>query len=791
MASGKRASHDPKAPTAPPRRAAHGARTAAPATTRAASPTTTGASSTTTKRATSTAPKRGTSGKKRTKKRTVGQLIGQIAIWAGIVIASLVLIGIALIAWFYAQTNLPDPNKAFTTQTTTLYYRDGTTVLGTLAVQNRQPLTSAEMPKVMQDAMLGAEDRTFWTNPGVSLPGMVRAGMRVATGGDLQSGSTLTQQYIKVLYLTSEQTMSRKAKEVVLAIKMTNQMPKQQILTDYLNTVYFGRGAYGAQAAAQAFFATDAKNLTTAQAAVLAAVVNSPANLDPANPSNLPALTARYNYVLDGMVAMQTLPAEDAAALKNHLPDFPAIPVSNQYGGTKGFLITMATKELANAGLTQAQIDGGGLKITTTFDATLQAGMDQTVAQYTAQAAAGAKTAQDPNNLHIGMASVRVGTGEVLAAHGGPDYVASQMNWATTPRATASTFKPYAFIAGERAGFSLTSVFNGSAFTPKDGKPLKNAGNANYGRVTLLKATEESINTAYVDLVQQLPDGSDAVVQAATDAGLKPNDSWISGPRIPLGESEASPLDQAGAYATFANGGNRATTHCVIKATDPSGATVYTGDTSVRATIEPDITSDLNTALQSVVDSGTATAAKALGTPTAGKTGTFTADDGTTRGVWFVGYTTAVSTAVSIVAGNGYEPLEPFAPPGGVFTSGGYPVKTWLGFMKTAVQAYPGTTFPPAAHVNASPTATPSAEPTPSEPATTAPETTEPTTEAPTTTAPTTTAPPPPTTSQPPVPPTTTTHTTAPTTGAAPSTGPPESPVPPAPGTPEPAAANS
>jgi len=666
---------------------------------------------------------------KRKKKLTRGQKVGRFFLWAGISVLSLILIGIILVVVYYQRVQLPDPNAAFTTSTTTLYYRDGTTELGTLAIQNREPLTSDEIPDDVKNCVLAAEDRTFYTNPGISVPGMVRAGLKVAAGGDLQSGSTLTQQYIKILYLSSEQTMGRKAKEMVLAIKMTNQMPKDQILTDYLNTVFYGRGAYGIQAAAKAYFNVDAKDLSLQQAAVMASLVNSPSQFDPSNPANIPALTDRYDYVLDGLVAMGKLTPQAEAVIKGTLPTFPTIPKNDQYAGSVGFLVDAAKNELIAAGMSQAQVEGGGLKIVTTFDASLQKQMDTTGNKYTQLIASNAVPQQDPSDLHLGMASVQVGTGEVLAMYNSPDYLVDYNPWAELPGPTGSTFKPYAFIAGERNGFSLKSMLNGDAFVPKDGGGMvNNAGHTNYGQVSLLRATEESINTAYVDLTEQLPNGWKDVAQAAQDAGVPTSTQFVPSSRIPLGDTPVSPVEQAGAYATFANNGGRATTHYVKVVTNSSGAILYQGDTSVKQTIEPAIAKDLNYALQSVVDSGTATAAKSIGVPTAGKTGTVLTPQNTTAASWFIGYTKSVATAVDYRAGNGMDALEPFGPGSShVFASYNYPVQTWLDYMTTAVKAYPGGSFDAPADVNA--TATPSSA-APSDTATPTP-TDEPTTQAP------------------------------------------------------------
>ncbi|MCL1841976.1 MAG: penicillin-binding protein, partial [Propionibacteriaceae bacterium] len=609
--------------------------------------------------------RQGSGGSKRKKKLTRGQKVGRFFLWAGITVLSLILIAIILAVIYYQRVHLPDPNAAFTTSTTTLYYRDGTTELGTLAIQNREPLATNEIPDDVKNCVLAAEDRTFYTNPGISIPGMIRASLRVAAGGDLQSGSTLTQQYIKVLYLSDEQTMGRKAKEMVLAIKMTNQMPKDQILTDYLNTVFYGRGAYGIQAAAKAYFNVDAKDLSLQQAAVLAAVVNSPSQFDPSNPANVPALTDRYNYVLDGLVAMGKLTPQAESVIKGTLPTFPTIAPSDQYKGSVGFLVDAAKNELIASGMSQAQVEGGGLKIVTTFDAALQKQMDATGNKYTQLIAASADPPQDPSDLHLGMASVQVGTGEVLAMYNGPNYIASSYPWAERLAAgpTGSTFKPYAFIAGERNGFSLKSMLDGNTFSPKDGGgTVSNAGHTNYGQVSLLKATEESINTAYVNLTEQLPNGWKDVAQAAKDAGVPASTAFVPSSRIPLGDTPVSAVDQAGAYATFANNGARATTHFVKQVTNPSGNVIYQGDTSTQQTIEAPIAQDLNYALQSVVDSGTATAAKSIGVPTAGKTGTVLASNNMTAASWFVGYTTSIVTAVDYRAGLGMDPLEPFGP---------------------------------------------------------------------------------------------------------------------------------
>jgi membrane peptidoglycan carboxypeptidase len=211
------------------------------------------------------APKRGSF---RWFKRVVGAF--------AILMALCVVAGTGVVAYGYATTTLPNPNKDFETATTFVYWGDGKSEMGDFAIQNRQPLDFDQMPDSIKQAVVAAENRTFWTDKGVSLRGLARSAWVIARGGSIQGGSTITQQYIKILYLNSEQTVSRKYRELFLAYKLSKQKSKEQILQGYLNTIYFGHGAYGVQAASQAYFKEDAKKLSVPQAAVLASVINNP-----------------------------------------------------------------------------------------------------------------------------------------------------------------------------------------------------------------------------------------------------------------------------------------------------------------------------------------------------------------------------------------------------------------------------------------------------------------------------------------------------------------------------------
>lgn len=627
---------------------------------------------------------------------------------------------------FYNQTKLPNPNSDFKTNTTFIYYRDAKTKLGSLSIQNRQTIAYSEMPQSIKDAAVAAENRTFWTDRGISPKGIVRSAWTIVRGGEVQGGSTITQQYIKVMYLSSDRTMTRKLKELALAVKMGREVPKEQILGDYLNTIYFGRGAYGVQAAAKAYFNVDAKNLTVQQSAVLAAIINNPTLYDPSGgTAAVQRLTDRYHYVLDGMLADGTITQAQHDAASKSLPKFPEIPLNSTYGGTKGYLMNMVVNELHADGFDDSQIQGGGLTIVTTFDAKMQAAAVAAGQKYTKMAAE--NSGKSAANLHAAVASVQVGTGEVLASYGGDDYVKNSRNWATTARPAASTFKAWATVAALRNGLRLNTMLEGNTFVPPgQSSTVRNENGMQYGQVTLKKALTDSINTAFVDAVTRITNGPQAVIKAATDAGLPKAAGWNIDPRIALGNAEVSPLNNASGYATLANGGVYVPAHTVKQVKDASGKVLFTAKTSGKQTIENDVDRDVNYALESVVNQGTGTAVDSLGYPAAGKTGT--AGVGTEiKSAWFVAYTKQISTAVMYVVGNdGNGDLDPYKRPGdSTFFGGTYPARTWLAYMQVAQEGLPVEQFPSPAYVNggyAQPTytapATSQTTPTPSSSAT-------------------------------------------------------------------------
>ncbi|WOP19528.1 transglycosylase domain-containing protein [Raineyella sp. LH-20] len=649
-----------------------------------------------------------------------------MALWKkilAIVVSAVVAVGLmggVAFAGLYSTTKVPDPNADFQTNTTYLYYGDGTTQLSDLAVQNRTSLPYDQIPKAMKDAQVAAEDRTFWTNPGISPMGMVRALVAIASGKDIQGGSTITQQYIKLMYLTPQQTISRKVKEVILALKLSNRLSKEEILANYLNTVYFGRGAYGVQAASQAWFGIDAKDLSVGQAAVLASVVQNPSILDPkVDPDNIGRLKARYEYVLSGMLDEKSITKDQYNQFTGKMPELPTVKANPRYQGPKGFLVNMAEQELASLGFTDAQINGGGLRVTTTFDQQAQAAAEKAAQTNQAAADQAARSrGTNANAVHAAIASVDSSNGELIAMYGGDDFVKNSRNWASTARMTGSTFKTFGLIAGLRDGFTLNSVFQGNTFTPRgESETVRNEFSTQYGPVSLQVATAQSINTAFVDMVSQMDNGPQKVIQAANDAGAPKAGAWDPYNRIVLGFAEVSPVNMANAYATLANSGRQNQVHVIREVKDRDGNVLYKAPSGNKQTVEKDVAATTTAALQSVVNEGTGAKASALNRPVAGKTGTAGVGNDIAS-AWFVAYTKQISTAVMYVAGDdGSSDLDPYRQPGTpTFFGAGYPALTWLSYMQAATKGMPVENFDTAANLPARRTASPLAVTTPSQP---------------------------------------------------------------------------
>ena len=602
----------------------------------------------------------------------------------GLVIIFVVLaaLGVGAFALAVSMTTVPSPNEVSTSEATIVYWADGKTELGRLGEATRRSVALANVPLEAQHAVLAAEDRSFYDHGGVSPLGIGRAVLNNLQGGSTQGGSTITQQYAKNAYLTQDRSWSRKAKELLLAFKLETLVSKDQILEDYLNTIYFGRGAYGIEAASIAYFGTPVENIDVSQAAVLASVIKSPNGLAPE--ANQSALKARWAYVLDSMVGKGWLTPQQLKAAK--FPEIKKQKAGNRLGGQTGFLLQAVTNQLITLGFDETEIQRGGLRITSTFEEGAQKGATAAVR----------KVGPDTNTegLRIGLAAVRPGTGEVVAMYAGKNFINDQINNATREFAQAgSTFKPFALAAAFEQGVPLGAELNGDSPSTVNGYTFSNYGDKSYGPVSLLQATEFSINSAYVQLESEV--GVDAVAQAVIRAGVPDTTPGLNLDNLDLtfvlGTASPSGLSMANAYATFAAGGVQSDTTYITKVMGLNGGLLYEYEPKTMAAFDANIANSVSYTLNKVVTDGTAFAAQKLGRPAAAKTGT---TDGN-KSAWFVGYTPQLATAVLMAKEDSSGIPVSLSGTGGLgtVTGGSYPAAIWTAFMTAALQNEPVVEF--------------------------------------------------------------------------------------------------
>jgi len=631
---------------------------------------------------------------------------------------------LGLVVAAYATTTIPDPDDFAQAQTTTVRYAnnaDGTpgAVMGTFATQKRQIVDAATIPAHVGHAVVASEDQSFYENSGVDPVGMARAFVNNIRGGATQGGSTITQQYVE-RYYTGKTTTDYVGKfsEALLAVKIGQSQDKEMVLGNYLNTIYFGRSTYGIQAAAQAYFGVNAADLTVAQGALLAGIIPSPSNWDPAvNPEKA---QQRWDRVLTNMVDGGWLTAEERVA--QVFP--PTIPVatSQTYAGPQGYLLDMVRRELRDkASFTDDRIDTVGLNVVTTIEQPVQAAAEQAVASLRDGTLAG----EAPNALmKVGLTSIDPADGAIVALYGGPDYITQSQNAVTQDAAQAgSTFKPFALVAALENGVSLTETFNGRSPQELDGwggGSVRNFGNKDFGTIDLVRATEQSVNTVYAQLNVQV--GPEKTADAATRAGITTEVG--ANPANVLGTDTVYPLDMADAYATFAAQGYHSDPFIVREATYlKDGAVAYQGAGTREQVFTPEVMADATYAMTKVVEDGSGKKwVKRLGRPIAGKTGTSTDN----KSAWFVGYTPQLATAVAFYQptpdGAGQDTITPF---GGAkeITGGTWPAALWAAYMKPVLELgkyAPVVEFPERANVNrktptSTPVPTPTEEPTPTE----------------------------------------------------------------------------
>ena len=421
-----------------------------------------------------------------------------------------VISAIGLLGVVWAMTPIPDSTQPrATAQGSVIFYRDGKTVLARQGV-NRKSVTLDKVPQSLRNAVIAAENRSFYNDQGISLKGTFRAMWSTVTGQQLQGGSTITQQMVRNYYsgLSQERSIIRKLKEVMISLKVDQSKSKDWVLEQYLNTIYFGRGADGVQAAAGAYFRKDVSKLTLAESAYLAAVIQQPSRFADPQGADLHAARDRWRSVVDGMVATGAITSAEAAEVT-----FPTLRKPKAIfapKGQEGYMLDQVAAELKSRGYTDEVINQGGLKIVSTFDKNLMAAAERAVTSVLPEST--------PKKVRTGLAAVDPATGEVLAFYGGRSYAANKFDNSFSAKVQAgSTFKAYTLAAALDNGFGLDTRVDGNSPLRIASADIPNSGGYSYGQVNLVKATQSSVNTAFVDLGQKV--GLNKVVKVAESRG--------------------------------------------------------------------------------------------------------------------------------------------------------------------------------------------------------------------------------------------------------------------------------
>jgi penicillin-binding protein 1A len=621
--------------------------------------------------------------------------------WWAFAAAPFVLLFLLLATLLFVYSRLDLPATPPPLQTTYILDREGN-VLGTFhASVDRTIVPFNRMPKSLRDAVIAAEDQGFYEHSGIDPLGVMRAAWNDLIAHEVvQGGSTITMQLVKnvyaghyetdrktgqTTYVVPPRTFTQKVREALLAMKLERTYSKDEILAKYLNTIYFGHGAYGVEAAAQAYWGIHASELNMIRSATLAGLISSPSLFDPIDhPIDA---EIRRNYVLDRMAALGTLSPERAASLK--LQDVRTHPSDGNlsFPPKLGYFLDY-TKRALIAKYDEAQVFGGGLKVITGLDPQMQAAAEEAVAA----------RLDTPGDPEAAVVAIDPATGEVRAMYGGRNWGKSQVNLATddggTGRQAGSAFKPFTLTAAMEANVSLSSRWYGPGTItiqdPRcytDGEPwtLSNASDEESGTFSLATATAYSVNTVFAQVASLV--GPDAVADAAHRMGIRSKLQPVCS--ITLGTQAVTPLEMTNAYATLAARGIRRWATPVHAVRDASGAVLDRTTTGRGKRVISTNDADLVTyALENVIRYGTGTSAN-IGRPAAGKTGT--AQDYVDA--WFCGYVPRLATCVWIGYPKGEIPLENVEGYSAVY-GGTIPALIWHDFMLKATERMPVQEFP-------------------------------------------------------------------------------------------------
>jgi membrane peptidoglycan carboxypeptidase len=595
----------------------------------------------------------------------------------------------ALAGFAYLLLLAPLPPPTVQGQTTFITDASGNRLATIDNGQNRIPVSLKKVPPVVVRAILDTEDHAYYRHGALDPIGILRAAWSDVKGGSLQGGSTIAQQYVKQVYVGTQRTFLRKLREAAAAVRLERQLSKDQILERYLNTIYFGRGAYGIEAASEVYFGKDVSKLGLREGAYLAGLIRSPVTADA---TTAPATAdRRRNITLDEMVRYHDITTArraqvEAQPVASYVinPKQEAPQVVDTQVGTQYFVDYVRRVLIQRFGL--ATVEAGGLRVKTTLNLhTQQQAYDAVYGYLRPSDPAGALVSVDQN-------------GNVVAMVGGRDYSQSQVNLATgtagggSGRQAGSTFKLFALATAVHDGYSLDSAFPAparlvlaKADNGKDYVVNNFQGESFPNRINLIQATAESVNTVYVQLEEQL--GVDRLATTAHELGVQSR--LPTGPSFVLGAADVSVLEMAGAYSAVADGGVRVTPRVIEQVTTSDGRVLWDDEPArARVLTSPDV-AQIDYALRQVVQHGTGTGAQIPGHEVAGKTGT----TNNYNDAWFIGYTPTLTTAVwmGYAAGDSHQMLNVR---GGPVAGGTLPATIFNRFMSQALAGTDSGTFP-------------------------------------------------------------------------------------------------
>ncbi|WKX72318.1 transglycosylase domain-containing protein [Streptomyces sp. XD-27] len=594
----------------------------------------------------------------------------------------------------YLMVEVPNPNKQAEAQSNIYTYSDGT-VLARTGDVNRENVPLSKIPKAVQHTFVAAENKDFYTDSGVSVSGTARGILNTLLGKGKQGGSTITQQYVKNYYLSQEQTVSRKLRELVISLKVDKKMSKDEILEGYVNTSYYGRGAFGIQAAARAYYGVDVEKLSVKQGAYLAALLQAPSSYDwqNAGPNGKRLVKARWNYVLDNMVEKEWLSADERKDMRFPVPKEPK--ATPGVAGQAGYLVEAAKKELVSSGaVSERELEAGGWTIKLNIDKDRQKALETAVKQKLTDDL-DPKARKVDKHAQAGAASVDPKTGAVVAMYGGAGWPEHYRNNATrADYQPASTFKPLILAAAlqnesttqDGASIRANSIYDGTNKRPVVGSTTAyappNEDQKSYGPITVQEAMNNSVNSVFAQMAVDV--GLDKVKKTAVDLGMNADAGGFGEhPSMSLGVMGASPLDMAGVYATLDNHGEKVTPRLVKSAEKGDSERADLPDPIGDEVISREAADSVTSVLTGVVDDGTGRAVRQTGQDVAGKTGT--SDDN--KSAWFVGYTPDLVTAVGLFGegDKGKQVSLSGTGGGGRLNGGDYPAEIWAAYMNAAL----------------------------------------------------------------------------------------------------------